>query len=76
MKVKTSVTLSEDVVAALKKASRKGESRSRAIERLLRETLAAEARLAADARELELINRHANELNREAKDALLDQIEI
>lgn len=76
MKVKTSVTLSEDVVAALKKAARKGESRSRAIERLLRETLAAEARLAADARELELINRHANELNREAKDALLDQIEI
>ncbi len=76
MKLKTSVTLSEDIVAALRKASRKGESRSTAIERLLRQTLAADARRAADARDVESINRHADELNREASDALRYQIDL
>lgn len=75
MKVKTSVTLSEDIVAALKKVSRKGESRSTAIERLLRRILADEARRAADARDVALINRHAAALNREALDALRYQVD-
>ena len=70
MKLKTSVTLSEDVVKALDRVARAGEGRSRTIERLLRERLAADARRAADQRELALINRHAEELNAEAADVL------
>ena len=70
MKVKTSVTLSADVLKAVKRAADRGESRSQAVERLLREGLAARARRAADARDLALINAHADALNAEADDVL------
>ena len=75
MKVKTSVTLSEDIVEELDRATRKGENRSQAIERLLRERLAAEARRVADLKDLALIDKHAAELNAEAEDVLTYQAE-
>ena len=74
MKVKTSVTLSEDLVATIDHAAKKtGESRSEAIERLLRESLAAAARRASDARDLSLIDQQANALNAEVTDVLTYQ---
>ena len=73
MKLKTSVTLSEDIVKTIDRVSRKGDSRSETIERLLREGLAARARQAADAHDLALINKHANALNAEADDVLVYQ---
>lgn len=76
MKVKTSVTLSEDIIKGLDRAARPGESRSRAIERLLRERLAAEARRVADRKDLDLINKHSAELNAEAEDVLSYQKEL
>jgi metal-responsive CopG/Arc/MetJ family transcriptional regulator len=76
MKLKTSVTLSEDVVKKLDRATKKGESRSQAIERLLRASLHAEARRATDLRDLALINRHADRLNAEADDVLAYQTQL
>lgn len=76
MKVKTSVTLSEPLLKTIDKAARKGESRSAAIERLLRESLMARARQAADSRDLALINQHAEELNAEAEDVLSYQVDL
>jgi hypothetical protein len=55
---------------------RRGESRSEAIERLLRESLAAETRRAADLRDLALINSNADALNAEAEDALTYQVDV
>jgi metal-responsive CopG/Arc/MetJ family transcriptional regulator len=75
MKLKTSVTLSEDILKTIRHASRKGESRSETIERLLRDSLAASARRAADERDLSLINEHAESLNLEAEDVLAYQAE-
>jgi metal-responsive CopG/Arc/MetJ family transcriptional regulator len=76
MKQKTSITLSEDIVKTLRRAARKGESRSETIERLLRESLAASERSAADRRDLALINRHADRLNAEADDVLDYQTDL
>lgn len=76
MKVKTSVTLSPDLVKRLDRAKKKGESRSEAIERLLDESLYAEARRSADLRDLALINAHADQLNAEAEDALTYQVDL
>lgn len=76
MKLKTSVTLSEDIVKTLDRATRKGESRSQAIERLLREGLARRAQHATDARDLSLINLHAEALNAEAEDVLAYQVDL
>ena len=58
MKLKTSITLNKDVVAAVERSARKGESRSQTIERLLRLSLAAQARADQDARDRHLINAH------------------
>ena len=76
MKLKTSVTLSEDVLKTVRKAARKGESRSQTIERLLCEGLAAQTRRAAHERDLALINRHADALNAEADDVLGYQVDL
>ena len=75
MKLKTSVTLSADLVRMLDRAGRKGEPRSQTLERLLRLTLAEQARKEAEARDRALINRHADALNAEADDVLKYQIE-
>ena len=70
MKLKTSITLSEDIVKMVGKAGKKDESRSEVIERLLRDAFAAQQRSEADSRDLELLNRYADELNRQAEDVL------
>jgi len=75
MKSKTSITLSEDILAGVRKAARRGESRSETIERLLRTHLSAEAARRAYEREVALINRHADELNAEMADVLTCQEE-
>ena len=76
MKVKTSVTLSEDIAKAIDRIVRKGESRSRTIERLLRDGLAKRRRHAVRQRELATINDHAVELNAEAEDVLTYQVKL
>ena len=75
MKLKTSITLDQDVVAAVEAITRGGESRSRVIERLLRQSLAARARAARDERDMGIIDAHADELNAEALDVLGYQVE-
>ena len=75
MKMKTSVTLEKDVVAAVEQAAREGESRSQVIERLLRQSIAARERDATDRRDRKIINAHADELNEEAVDVLGYQVE-
>ena len=70
MKQKTSLTLSEGVLAGVEKAARRGESRSETVNRLLRERLADESAQLVRAREVAQINRHADALNAEAADVL------
>ncbi len=75
MKLKTSITLDRDVVAAVEAIARNGESRSQVIERLLRQSLAARTRAAMDERDIGIINAHADALNEEALDVLGYQVE-
>ena len=75
MKVKTSITLDEEVVAAIEAIAGEGESRSRTIERLLRQSLTARKRAEIDDRDRDIINAHADELAAEALDVLGYQIE-
>lgn len=70
MKAKTSVTLSRDILAQLDRMAGSKTSRSALIEHALREYLRQRARAALDLRELERINAAADQLNREALDAL------
>ena len=76
MKVKTSVTLSEDVLAQLDKLLEGGGSRSALLEQALREFLANRKRRKRDERDLRILNSRSDELNREAKDVLEYQVEL
>ena len=69
MKVKTSVTLSEELLEALSSATGTA-NRSAFIEEATWRYLRARHREARDERELKLINQHADELNDEALDVL------
>jgi len=72
MKVKTSVTLSEEIVHAIDAV---GANRSRVIEEAVREYLLRRQRQRRDSRDLEILNRHAERLNREIEDILAYQDE-
>ena len=75
MKLKTSVTLEQGVVAAVERAARDGESRSQVIERLLRRSLAEQERAAIDGRDRDILDANAAELNDEAADVLGYQVD-
>jgi metal-responsive CopG/Arc/MetJ family transcriptional regulator len=70
MKEKTSITLSEDVLAAIDRIAGSKQSRSAFIEQVLREFLRQRSRAAIQARDLERINAAARRLNAQASDVL------
>ncbi len=76
MRVKTSITLPEDLLRSLDRAAGGLTNRSRAIEQAVRDMLDAKARAERDARDVELINRRADRLNDEAADVLDYQVKI
>jgi metal-responsive CopG/Arc/MetJ family transcriptional regulator len=70
MKEKTSITLSKEVLTGIDRVAGSGQSRSAFIETVLQQYLQQRKRAQRDARDIELINRHAEELNAEAEDVL------
>jgi len=70
MKTKTSLTLSENLVATIDKLAGPKVSRSAYIEQILWEFVERRARAKKDARAVAAINRHAAQLNAEMSDAL------
>ena len=72
IKVKTSVTLSEDLLRQVDELA-KSSSRSEVIERAVRDFLATRARAARDARDLEIMNRLADTYNIETADLMTYQ---
>jgi metal-responsive CopG/Arc/MetJ family transcriptional regulator len=76
MKVKTSITLSQQVLQLIDKHSQDFRSRSEFMEQAARSLLASLARTEAERRDLEIINRNADRLNAEAKDVLAYQVPL
>jgi metal-responsive CopG/Arc/MetJ family transcriptional regulator len=76
MKEKTSITLSREVLTGIDRVVGSKQSRSAFIEAVLREYLRQRARAQVEARDLELINRHADELAAEVEDVLRYQADV
>ncbi len=76
MKLKTSVTLSKTTLQAIDRLAAGSHSRSSVIEWAVREVVEREKRRLRDERELALLNKHADRLNREVLDTLSDQVDI
>jgi len=74
MKVKTSITLSEDVLEAIDRRSAQFKNRSDFIEAALRAFLAQIIRDEQNATDLAILNRQAERLNQEARDVLAYQV--
>ena len=73
--MKTSVAISEEVLAAIDEIAGRPGNRSRVIEKALVEFVERRRREARDARDREIIDRNADELNREVEDVLAYQVE-
>jgi len=70
MKVKTSITLSPDVLEAIERMTENRSSRSEFIEEALRAYISQRRRERRNLRDLEILNSRAGGLNREAADVL------
>ena len=70
MKVKTSVTLSRETIRKIDRLAGRTGNRSAVIERAVEALATQESRRQRDARDLEILNRDADRLNREAADVL------
>jgi metal-responsive CopG/Arc/MetJ family transcriptional regulator len=70
MKEKTSITIASDVLAGVDRLAGSKYSRSAFIEQVLRRYLSEHERARIQARDLEQLNRAADELNAEAADVL------
>lgn len=77
MKIKTSITLSEEVLEAVdKRAKQHKKTRSDFIERAVWAFIAQLIRNEQNARDLEILNRRADFLNQEASDVLEYQVPL
>ena len=76
MKIKTSITLSNEVIEAIDLHIGEYRSRSEFLETAARDFLAQLARKEAEQRDLDIINRHADSLNAEAEDVLNYQVPL
>jgi len=76
IKEKTSVTLSREVLSGIDRLAGSKQSRSAIIQSVLEEYLRAKARAQVEARDVEALNRAADELAAEIEGVLRDQGEI
>lgn len=77
MKVKTSITLSEDLVKAIdRRAKRQNTNRSDFIEAAVSTFIRQLTRDEQDARDLEILDRRSDYLNQEAADVLAYQVPL
>jgi len=76
MKIKTSITLSEEVLLEIDQISGESRNRSAFIEIAIRDFLKKRAKKIRDDRDLEILNKNSKRLNREAEDVLSYQVEL
>jgi metal-responsive CopG/Arc/MetJ family transcriptional regulator len=76
MKVKTSITLSEDLLKVMSEFAEEYKNRSEFIEEAIRVYIKQLIRKQQDTRDLDIINRQADSLNREATEVLKFQVDL
>lgn len=75
MKIKTSVTLSRELISRVDELAVQYGTRSALIELAIERFVSTATRQARDARDLEILNRRAEALNAEADEVLAYQVE-
>jgi metal-responsive CopG/Arc/MetJ family transcriptional regulator len=76
MKVKTSITLSKEIIEKMDSLAKSYGNRSALIEKAVRDLIAVQKKLDRDHSDLEIINKQAAALNSEAIDVLSYQVDL
>ncbi|MBS3779736.1 MAG: hypothetical protein KGY41_05040 [Desulfovermiculus sp.] len=76
MKIKTSITLSKELVNKIDELSCFYGNRSALIEKAVRDLIKAEEKRQNDLKDMEILNQNAEILNDEAEDVLSYQVEL
>ena len=76
MKIKTSITISEEILYEIDKLVSQYGNRSILIEKAIRDFLAAEAKRTRDLQDAEILKLRADALNKEAADVLSYQVDL
>ncbi len=76
IKVRTSITLSKDLVEKIDSLAASYGNRSALIEKAVRDLIAAREKLDRDQNDLEIINKQTDTLNSEAMDVLSYQVDL
>ncbi|MDO9287950.1 MAG: hypothetical protein Q7T83_04090 [Thermodesulfovibrionales bacterium] len=75
MKIKTSITLSEDVLRNIAEFGRH-ENRSEFIEKAVRDFIERQSQTKRNLKDLDILNKKADKLNKEAEDVLSYQADL
>ena len=76
MKIKTSITLSAELIGEIDGLSDQYGNRSLLIEQAIRDFLATRAKRKRDLKDIEILNQRADALNKEAEDVLAYQVDV
>ena len=76
MKIKTSITISPELLKSIDRMFGKQKSRSEFIEQAVWDFIDRQKQKIRDVNDLDILNKKADELNREAEDVLSYQLEF
>lgn len=76
MKVKTSITISEELIKIIDELFSEQKNRSEFIEEAVRDFIKRQAERKRDLEDLNILNKNADKLNREAEDVLSYQVNL
>jgi metal-responsive CopG/Arc/MetJ family transcriptional regulator len=76
MKIKTSITLSGELLESIDRIFGKQKNRSEFIERAVWDFIRRQKQNRRDLKDLDILNKKADELNREAEDVLSYQVDL
>ncbi|MBN1847700.1 MAG: hypothetical protein JW932_03865 [Deltaproteobacteria bacterium] len=76
MKIKTSITISEEIIQQIDALAGQFGNRSNLIEKAIREFLVAESSRRRDLKDMDILNRRAEKMNKEGVDVLSYQADV
>ena len=76
MKIKTSITISEEILGSVDKYTGEKGNRSEFIEKAIRSYINQLIREEKNTKDLEILNNNAERLNQEAEEVLMYQVEL
>jgi metal-responsive CopG/Arc/MetJ family transcriptional regulator len=76
MKVKTSITLSEELIRSIEKLFGKQQNKSEFIEKAVTDYIKNQIKKERDINDLAILNKKADKLNKEAADVLMYQVDL